>query len=73
MAPSLFSVVDVVLDFPLGSVADVVLVCFVGSLVSVELFFCPFGVWVVVVLELDWASAAPPRARLKPRMPAGKL
>jgi hypothetical protein len=43
----------VVLDFPLGSAVDVVLVCFEGSLVSVALFFCPFGISVVVVLELD--------------------
>jgi hypothetical protein len=53
VVPSLCWVVDAVLDFPLGSVAEVVVVCFEGSLVSVLLFFCPLGDWVIVVLELD--------------------
>ena len=61
------------LDFPLGSVEEVVLVCFDGSLVSVALFFCPFGICVVVVLEVDCANAAPPTARLKPTMAAANF
>jgi hypothetical protein len=39
VVPSLCWVVEVVLDFPLGSVADVVLVCFEGSLEFVVLVF----------------------------------
>jgi hypothetical protein len=67
----LFWVIEVVLDLPLGSEADVVLVCFDGSLVCVVLLVCPFGFSVVVVeLVLDCANAAPPRARLNPRMAA---
>ena len=68
--PSSCWVIDVVLDLPLGSVADVVLVCFDGSFVSVALFFCPFGICVVVVLEFDCANAAPPAARLRPMIVA---
>jgi len=51
--PSLCWVVDVVLEFPLGSVADVVVVFFDGSLCFVMLLVCPFGFSVVVVLEVD--------------------
>jgi hypothetical protein len=64
--PSLCWVVEVVLDCPLGFEADVVLVCFDGSLLLVVLLFWPSGFSVVVVLEVDWAKAAPPSARLSP-------
>jgi hypothetical protein len=71
--PSLCSVVELVLDFPLGSDALVVLVCFDGSLEVVVLFFWPSGFSVVVVLEADWANAAPPTAKLKPRAAAANF
>jgi hypothetical protein len=71
--PSLCCVVDVVLDFPLGSVAEDVLVLFDGSLVFVVLVVGPPGFSVVVVLELDWANAAPLRARQTPSTPAASF
>jgi hypothetical protein len=71
--PSLCWVVELVLDFPLGSDAVVVLVCFDGSLEFVVLLFWPSGFSVVVVLEADWANAAPPSARLKPRAMAASF
>jgi hypothetical protein len=64
--PSLCWVVDVVLDCPSGFAADVVLVCFDGSLVFVVLLFWPSGFSVVVVVELDWANAPLPSPRLSP-------
>ena len=51
--PSLCWVVEVVLEFPLGSAADVVVVFFDGSLCLVMLLVCPFGFSVVVVFEVD--------------------
>jgi hypothetical protein len=64
--PSLCWVVELVLDCPPAFEADVVLVCFDGSLLLVVLLFWPSGFSVVVVLEVDWAKAAPPSARLSP-------
>jgi hypothetical protein len=71
--PSLCWVEDVVLDLPLGSVAEVVDVLFDGSFEFVMLLFSPFGFSVVVVLELDCANAAPPRARDRPSAQAPSL
>jgi hypothetical protein len=42
-----------VLDLPLGSDVEVVLVLFDGSFVFVMLLFWPFGFSVVVVLDVD--------------------
>jgi hypothetical protein len=64
--PSLAWVVEVVLDFPLGSEADVVLVFFDGSLAFVVLLFSPVGFSVVVVFEVDCATAAPPSTNDRP-------
>jgi hypothetical protein len=51
--PSECWVIDVVLDLPLGSDVEVVLVLFDGSVVFVVLLFSPLGFSVVVVLEVD--------------------
>jgi hypothetical protein len=64
--PSLCWVVELVLACPFGFDAEVVLVCFDGSLVFVVLLFCPSGFSVVVVLEVLWAKPAPLNARLSP-------
>jgi hypothetical protein len=63
----------VVLDFPLGSEAEVVLVCFDGSLAFVVLLVWPPGLSVVVVLEVDWANTPPPNTKLKPRAAAASF
>jgi hypothetical protein len=57
--PSLCCVVELVLDWPFAFEAEVVDVCFEGSLVFVVLLFCPSGFSVVVVLEVLWANPAP--------------
>jgi hypothetical protein len=59
-------VVEVVLDCPLGVCDVVVFVCFDGSFDCVELLFWPSGFSVVVVVDVDWATAVPPNARLNP-------
>jgi hypothetical protein len=53
LVPSLCWVVDDVLDLPLGSDVEVVLVLFDGSLAFVVLLFSPDGFSMVVVLEVD--------------------
>jgi len=57
----------------LGFETVVVLVCFDGSLVFVVLLVCPSGFAVVVVLELLWANAALPTARLSPTATAANF
>jgi hypothetical protein len=66
LVPSLCWVVELVLDCPPGFCVVVVLVCFDGSLDCVELLFWPSGFSVVVVVDIDWAMAVPPKARLNP-------
>jgi hypothetical protein len=71
--PSLCCVVELVLDCPLGFCVVVVLVCFDGSLECVELLFWPSGFSVVVEVDVDWAMAVPPNARLKPSAAAASF
>ena len=49
------------------------LVCFDGSLAFVVLLVWPPGFSVVVVLEVDWANAPPPNAKLKLRAAAASF